>query len=335
MKIAVLLGGTSSERDVSISSGIAIARALQNLGHNVIAIDCAFGDQQIDINTINPLGLVKQTPSDIEKRQRELNRNLFKTIDFLLTERVDLVFNALHGGYGENGQLQALLELAAIPFTGSGSVASALGMDKHLSKTVFSAYNVPTADWRYLTKSDVVDPEQIEKLGMPLVVKPNSQGSTVGLTILRDMRNLDKALELAFEHDDAVLIETYIPGREITVGIVNDRALPIVEIVPKSGFYDYESKYQSGKTDYYCPADIPEALTAEIQASAMTVFKAIGCRGYARVDYRLTERGTYYCLEINTLPGMTATSLVPKAAKAAGMSFEELLNTILSTVDLH
>ena len=169
---------------------------------------------------------------------------------------------------------------------------------------------------------------------MPLVVKPNSQGSTVGLTILHDMAGLNKALELAFEHDDAVLIETFIPGREITVGIVHDRALPIVEIVPKSGFYDYESKYQSGKTDYFCPADIPEELTAAIQASAMTVFKAIGCRGYARVDYRLTESGDYYCLEINTLPGMTATSLVPKAAKAAGLSFEELLNTILNTVRL-
>jgi D-alanine-D-alanine ligase len=334
MKIAVLLGGTSSERDVSISSGIAIAKALQNLGHKVIAVDCAFGDQQIDINAINPLGLVKQTPSDIEKRQKELNRNLFKTIDFLLAEKIDLVFNALHGGYGENGQLQALLELADIPFTGSGSVASALGMDKHLSKIFFRAHNVPTADWLYLTRGDAVDLDKIANLGMPLVVKPNSQGSTVGLTILHDMAGLNKALELAFEHDDAVLIETFIPGREITVGIVHDRALPIVEIVPKSGFYDYESKYQSGKTDYFCPADIPEELTAAIQASAMTVFKAIGCRGYARVDYRLTESGDYYCLEINTLPGMTATSLVPKAAKAAGLSFEELLNTILNTVRL-
>ncbi len=333
MKIAVLLGGTSSERDVSISSGISIAKALQSLNHQVIAIDCAFGDQQLDIHAVNPLELIKHTPSDIEKRQKELNRNLFKTIDFLLSEHVDLVFNALHGGYGENGQLQALLDLANIPYTGSGSVASALGMNKHLSKILFRAYDVPTADWLYLTKSDSVTPDMVAKLGIPLVVKPNSQGSTVGLTILHDLANLNKALELSFEHDDAVLIESYIPGREITVGVVQDQALPIVEIVPKSGFYDYESKYQSGKTNYYCPAEIPDKLTAEIQNSALTVFNAIGCRGYGRVDYRLTATGAYYCLEINTLPGMTPTSLVPKAAKAAGMNFYDLLKTILNTVN--
>ncbi|MCB0263435.1 MAG: D-alanine--D-alanine ligase [Calditrichaeota bacterium] len=329
MKTAVILGGTSAERDVSFSTGVAVSRALQKCGHTVLAIDCAFGDSFIDIDTIDTSHLVKTTPPDIEKRKSELNRNLLKTVDRLLAEKVDVVFNALHGGYGENGQIQALLDIAGIPYTGSGTVSSAVGMDKHLSKILFRANDVPTADWLHLTRKTTVSHEAVEKLGLPFVVKPNAQGSTVGLTIVNAMDELDAAIQLAFEFDESVLIEQFVPGRELTVAILGNRTLPIVEIVPKSGIYDYESKYQSGRTEYHVPADLPESLAAAIQEAGLRTFSAIQCAGYARADFRLRTDGTFSCLEINTLPGMTATSLVPKAAKAAGISFEALITEII------
>lgn len=330
MKIAVLLGGTSAERDVSLSTGIAIAKALKENGHDVRAVDCAYGDREIDFQGMESGKVIRVNPSDIEKDKANLDRNIFATIDYLVKEKFAVVFNALHGGYGENGQLPALLELAGIPYTGSGTVASALGMDKHLSKILFQANRVPTALWLRFTRYNQIDVREIEAWGFPVVVKPNEQGSTVGLTIVKSLDNFDSAMALAFKYGPTVLVEKYIPGREITVSVLGEEALPIIEIIPHSGFYDYESKYQSGKTRYVVPAEIPVELTGEIQQAALRAYHALGCRGYARVDFRLQEDGQFFCLEVNTLPGMTPTSLVPKAAKAVGIGFNELVERIVA-----
>ncbi len=330
MNIAVLLGGTSAERDVSLVTGLAIARALSQNGHQVLAIDCAYGDKEVDFLNEDEASIIKSTPSDFDSQQAELNRNIFRTITYLQEQQVEVVFNALHGGYGENGQLQTLLDLAGVPYTGSGALASALGMDKHLSKVMFQTVDVPTAPWLYWASRDLADMQEIEILGLPAVVKPNSQGSTVGLSIIHHRRDLEKAIETAFRYSPSVIVEQYIPGRELTVAILGDEALPVLEIIPESGFYDYEAKYQAGKTRYEVPANIPAFLAAQVRESALRAFEVLGCRGYARVDFRLQENGEYFCLEVNTLPGMTPTSLVPKAARAMGIEFPELVERIVS-----
>jgi D-alanine-D-alanine ligase len=329
MKIAVLLGGTSAERDVSFSTGIAIAKALKENGHEVQAIDCAYGDKTCDFENLNTADIIRITPSDIEKEKGCLDRNIFTTIDYLLKEEFAVVFNALHGGYGENGQLPALLELVRIPYTGSGTLASALGMDKHLSKTIFQAIKVPTAPWKKLKSLGEFDARNFQQWELPLVVKPNDQGSTVGLSIVKSRSDFNSAVEKAFQYGETVLVEKYIPGKEIAVSVLGEAALPIIEIIPESGFYDYEAKYHSGRTKYEVPATIPPGLTTEIQQAALRAYNGLGCRGYARIDLRLQENGQFFCLEVNTLPGMTPTSLVPKAAKAVGISFNELVKQIV------
>jgi len=329
MKIAVLLGGTSAERDVSFSSGVAIARALRENGHDVQAIDCAYGNNTLDFETVDPSQLVKTTPPDIENQKASLDRNLFKTVDYLAHEQFDVAFIGLHGGYGENGQVQALLEIAGIPYTGSGSLASAMGIDKHISKILFQANRVPTAPWQHYLKDEMIDRRRVKSLGLPLVVKPNSQGSTVGLSIIQSLDELDAALNIAFKYSNSVLLEQYIPGRELTVAVLGNKALPVLEIIPKSGFYDYEAKYQGGLTRYEVPAKLPEKLSQKIREAALRAFQSLQCDGYARVDFRLRDDDKFFCLEINTLPGMTATSLVPKMAKAVGINFNELIERIV------
>lgn len=328
MKIAVLLGGTSAERDVSITTGMAIAKALKANGHTVEALDCAYGDRKIDFES-SAASVIKATPPDIEREKAALDRNIFKTVDYLIAQKFDIAFIALHGGYGENGQLQAVLELSRIPYTGSNSLASAIGMDKHLSKLMFLSAGVPTAPWYHARRHQPLERGEVEKLGLPLVVKPNAQGSTVGLSIINTWDDLDAALATADRYSDSVLLEQFVPGRELTVTVLGDEVLPVVEIIPESGFYDYESKYQSGRTRYVTPAELPEDLAAEIQAATLRGFRAIGCSGYARIDFRLREDRQYFCLEVNTLPGMTPTSLVPKAAKARGIEFPELMERII------
>lgn len=330
MKIAVLLGGTSAERDVSLSTGIAIARALKENGHEVQAIDCAYGAKPVDFTGADTGRIIRVTPSEIEKEKPALDRNIFAAVEYLIREKIEVVFNALHGGYGENGQLAALLDLAGIPYTGSGALASGLGMNKHLSKVIFQANGVPTAPWERLSRLEGVDSARLAARKLPLVVKPNEQGSTVGLSIVRQPGELNAALERAFQYGDAVLVEKYIPGRELTVSVLGGEALPIIEIIPESGFYDYEAKYQGGKTRYVVPAELPEELAAKIREAGAGAYRALGCSGYARVDFRLQDDGQFFCLEVNTLPGMTPTSLVPKAAKAVGIGFTELMERIVS-----
>lgn len=328
MKIAVILGGTSAERDVSMVSGISIARALKSNGHEVEAIDCAYGGRIIGNLDDDISNLISPIPSDIENKKLELDRNLLATVDYLIKNQFDLVFNGLHGGYGENGQLQALLEICHIPCTGSDSFASSLGMNKHFSKMIFQDNGIPTAPWLLIEKGKKTPIDAIEEIGIPVVVKPNDQGSTVGLTVVYDNEKIKKAIDKAFNHGKSVLIEKYIPGKELTVSVLGQQPLPVIEIIPDSGLYDYESKYQSGKTQYICPAEISQDKTRELQDYGLRAYNSIGCKDYARVDFRMNEQGEVFCLEVNTLPGMTPTSLVPKAAKAIGIDFNRLIETI-------
>lgn len=337
MNIIVLTGGTSAERNVALASGKAIAGALKRSGHNVKVVDPVFGVTQPDEETIfQDRPVIGSEFPTIEELNAFSNRKVIECINSSIFDNTDIVFLGLHGKFGEDGRIQSLLELRGVKYTGSGVTSSAMAMDKNISKIMFNHYNIPTAKWLMLKKgmSEPVKVDESIKLqiGYPAVIKPNDEGSTVGLSIVQpDVEDvqLGKALEDAFEYSDCVMAEEYIEGRELTVAILGDMSLPVVEIKPKSGFYDYVHKYTKGFTDYFCPADLPEKLANDIREKAMTAHKSLGCSVYSRVDFRLNSRGESYCLEVNTLPGMTELSLVPKAAGASGITFEDLLNRII------
>jgi D-alanine-D-alanine ligase len=256
-----------------------------------------------------------------------------EAVEYLTDQAVDLVFVGLHGGAGEDGTVQGLLKLAQLPYTGSGPAACAVAMNKIFSKHIFENVGVPTATWRKFVAGqdewEILKPEVIAAFGFPLVIKPSDQGSTVGLTIVQAAGELDAALQKARRYSSEILFEPYIPGHEMTVAILGDQPLPVIEIQPKHGIYDYECKYQSGMTEYVVPAKIPEDLSRRLQEAALLAHQSLGCRHYSRVDFRVDERGNLFCLEVNTLPGMTKTSLVPKAAKAVGLSFPRLIQKIV------
>ena len=324
LKIAVFLGGTSPEREVSKASGKAIFEAIKSLGYNTFLIDPAYGNNQPEDDELF------FTDKDFTQLK---NENYIKAVNSELMNDVDLVFLALHGKWGEDGTIQSLLELKGIKYTGSGILSSAVAMDKALSKTLFKAFDVNTADW--ITVSKNFNPKdtirRIEKAtGFPCVVKPNDQGSTVGLTIAKSPQEISDAVNLAHRFSNLALIERYIPGREMTVAILDGEALPVLEIIPQGGFYDYKRKYTHGMSEYIVPAEIKQDIAAEMQNQAIKAFNALQCSGYARVDFRLTEANEIYCLEVNTLPGMTSTSLVPKMAKVVGYSFNDLIDKIIS-----
>jgi D-alanine-D-alanine ligase len=263
---------------------------------------------------------------DLERMAREA---LSQTVRVLPKRGdTDVVFLALHGGHGEDGTIQSLLDLTGVPYTGSGHLASALAMDKDLSKHLFRRGDVQTADWVMLSNDDPGS-FSIGDLGLPLIVKPSKQGSTVGLTLVKDRGELPAAIAEAFRYDDEVMLEQFIAGREFTVGILGDDALPVGEIIPKHEIYDYECKYTAGMAQEIFPASISEAWRDKLQDQARRAFKALKLRGYARIDFRMTDDGEPYCLEANTLPGMTQTSLIPQAAVAAGISFPELCDRIV------
>jgi D-alanine-D-alanine ligase len=241
----------------------------------------------------------------------------------------DVAFLALHGGSGEDGTIQALLDLAGVPYTGSGHLASALAMDKDLSKHLMRAQGVRTADWLMSQRAAHPTPAEVERaLGWPVIVKPSKQGSTVGLSIVKQPAELDAAITEAFEHDDEVMIERFIAGRELSAPILGGEALPVGEIIPKHEIYDYECKYTPGMAEEIFPAPLSPAETAEVQRQAQLAFASLKLSGCARIDFRMTASGEFYCLEANTLPGMTATSLVPQGAAAAGIAFPDLCERI-------
>lgn len=333
MKIVVLMGGTSAERDVSLVSGEAIVKALRTAGHQVIPIDSAKGQKFLESQTrFLPEG-VKSEPPDIKELQRKSKELTLKTIESFDLNDVDVIFLALHGGAGEDGTIQALLDLTGKPYTGSGMLASALAMNKSISKKIFEQEGILTPGWFLLDSSNLPDVSEIrkkikEKLSFPVVVKPDDQGSTVGFSRVEKEEELSSAVELAKNFSDKILVEEYIEGRELTVAILDDQTLPVVEIIPEHGVYDYQCKYTKGKSRYICPAELSEEKTKEIQRIGLEAFKSLRCEGYARVDFRYSNKGDCYCLEVNSLPGMTATSLVPMAAQKAGIDFPELVDRI-------
>jgi D-alanine-D-alanine ligase len=330
MNITVLLGGASAERDVSLASGFRVIDALRSRGHLVTAVDPVSGLVRPSAEvTLRSAGVRRAPPSLDElarlggSRHRELSPEL---VMLPAIRDADVVFLGLHGGQGEDGTLQALLDLVGVPYTGSGHLASALAMDKDLSKTLFRAAGVMTADWTMAPARD----EMVEHtLGFPVVVKPSKQGSTVGLTVVRDRAALQSAITEAFQYDDEVMIERFVSGRELTVGVLGDDALPVGEIFPIHDVYDYECKYTAGMAHEQFPAQLTPRESALLQDQALRAFGALKLGGYARIDFRLAPDGTSFCLEANTLPGLTETSLIPQAAAARGLGFTELCETIV------
>jgi D-alanine-D-alanine ligase len=326
------MGGTSSERDVSLASGLRIADALRSRGHTVKSVDTANGAlTEEDERRMLAQGVVKQKPPTPDELARMKAETVTETAARLPRRGdCDVAFLALHGGSGEDGTIQALLDLAGVPYTGSGHLASALAMDKDLSKHLMRAHGVRTADW--IMSSDPSAPPttgEVERaLGWPVIVKPSKQGSTVGLSIVKQPAELKAAIAEAFKHDDEVMIERFIPGRELTVPILGGEALPVGEIIPKKEIYDYECKYTPGMAEEVFPAPLSAAQTNEVQTQAQLAFAALKLDGCARIDFRMTASGEFYCLEANTLPGMTATSLVPQGAAAAGIAFPDLCERI-------
>lgn len=289
LRLVVMLGGPSAEREVSLATGRSVATALRARGHEVFDIDP-------------------------------------RTDDWNLPERVDAVFLALHGSYGEDGTIQRRLDELGVPYTGCGADASALAFDKARTKEVWAEHGIPSPRGHIFTAPTDSLPEG---WSLPIILKPVCQGSSVGLQIVESENVFGPALEQALEFDNAVLMEEMIRGREFTAGILDGKALPLVEVRPRQGTYDYQNKYTEGATEYFCPADLSERLTCRIQDLALQAFAAVGGRDYGRVDVLLRGESEPFFLEVNTLPGMTETSLLPKAAKAAGIGFEQLCQRMI------
>ena len=325
MKVAVLFGGTSEERDVSIANAAQIIPALRSLGHEVFAIDTATGRlAPTDERRLLSAGVAPEPPSDSEIA-RVRGRAIALSPGAFDVHEVDVVFLALHGGAGEDGRIQAMLDLAGLAYTGSNHIASAVAMDKDLSKRLFRAADVPTPDWLMApATSDTVQ----RTLGWPTVVKPNKQGSTVGLSVVREPTQLQAAVEHALRYDTEVVLERFIEGREFTVGVLDGVALPVGEIITSGEVFDYQSKYQVGGAREVFPADISALESDLMQTYALRAHAVLKLGAYSRIDFRRDAEGHPWCLEANSLPGMTATSLLPQAAKAAGIGFPELLDRI-------
>jgi D-alanine-D-alanine ligase len=329
MQITVLTGGTSVERDVALASAIQVVRALRSRGHTVAVADTAHGAIPVSEESHSLCGSVGREPPRLEELIA-LERGVLLTglATLPVIREAEVLFLALHGGRGEDGTLQALLDIVGVPYTGSGALGSGLAMDKDISKRLFTIADIPTADW---LMTPATAEEAGRRLGWPLVVKPSKQGSTVGLTVVKDPLEYDAAVELATRYDDEVMVEAFVPGRELTVGILEDRALAVGEIIPQHEVFDYECKYTPGMSEEIFPADLPPATADECQRLGLAAHRVLKLGGYSRADFRLTPDGELLCLEVNTLPGMTATSLLPQSAAAVGIPFPELCERICLT----
>lgn len=337
MKVVVLAGGTSTERDVSLSSGSMIYKALKKKGHQAILLDVYLGYEgdksdifERDCDWTENIGKISETNPDLEAikaLRKDGGKSFFGPNVLELCQQADAVFMALHGANGEDGKIQACFELLGIPYTGTDFVSAAMAMDKGISKDMFRAYDIPTPEGIRLRKGE----QEPRKVPFPCIVKSCCGGSSVGVCVARNEEEYQAAKEEAFRYDGEVVIEQYIEGREFSVGVMDGKALPVIEIAPKQGFYDYKNKYQEGCTVETCPAELSEEKTLEMQQIAENVFKALRLKSYARMDFMMDEAGELFCLEANTLPGMTPTSLVPQEAAAIGIGFEELCEKILRT----
>lgn len=339
MKIAVLAGGLSPERDVSLVSGREVCKTLREQGHQALLLDLFLGveqdDMDIDIDTVfdqetgyGGADILNEAPDleAVRAKRADKSPSLIGPNVLRICGAADIAFLALHGSIGENGKLQATLDIHGLPYTGSGSFGSAIAMDKAVSKQLFIDNGLATPAMRVFEHGDIID---AASLPYPCMVKPCNGGSSIGTTKVEDAAQLEAAVELAFSYDDIILIEDFIRGREFAVGVLNDRALPPIEICPKGDFFDYEHKYQSGASLEICPARIDGATTQRMQAMALAAFHVLRLEVYARMDFLLTEEGGLYILEANTLPGLTPASLLPKEAAAAGIAYPQLCNSII------
>lgn len=346
MKIVVLAGGTSTERDVSFSTGKQIYKALKQNGHDVILLDVYLGyeleQDEVDKplgalfcsekDWIGSLGAISEQNPDIEaiKALRpDGDKNFFGPNVIKICQESDVVFMALHGENGENGKIQACFDLMGIRYTGTDYVSSAMSMNKAIAKDIFKAYDIPTPCAERFYRKDYSENTPIN-IELPRVVKVMSGGSSVGVYMAPTEEETRKAIDEAFKFDEEVIIEKYIKGREFSIGVMNGEAMPIIEIAPKVGFYDYKNKYQEGSTIETCPALLSKEITEAMQKCAEKAFMALRLKNYARFDFMMDEKtDEFYCLEANTLPGMTPTSLVPQEAKVMGISFNELCEKII------
>lgn len=336
MKIVVLAGGTSTEREISIVSGTGICKALRQKGHQAVLVDIFCGDERIDWKNPFPQeydvdaasAYMSSFNTEIEN-MKKTRRNFFGPNVLTLCEQADVVFLGLHGANGEDGKVQAAFDLMGIKYTGTGYLSSALAMDKGITKQMFLMHDVPTPKGTSMKKAHAV--RDVKELGMefPVVVKTCCGGSSVGVYIAADQAEYEKALEDAYSYEDEVVIEEYIKGREFSVAVVDGKAYPVIEIAPLQGFYDYKNKYQPGSTIETCPAELSLELTEKMQRYAEAGARALGLEGYCRLDFMMKENGDMYCLEANTLPGMTPTSLIPQEAQVLGIDYPSLCELLI------
>ncbi|MEY8356049.1 D-alanine--D-alanine ligase [Lachnospiraceae bacterium 54-53] len=330
MKIAVLAGGLSPEREVSLSSGAMIANALIRNGHEVCLLDSYPGvgeEEEVRFKCLkygadffHRIGKSAPAPETMAEGRKKgfMGKGVIEAL-----KPVDVVFLALHGGAGENGQIQAVLDAFGISYTGTGYEGCLKAMDKHLAKLLMRASGIPTPDWKLYTRG-----EDRKPFPFPCVVKPCGCGSSVGVAMVDHKEQWEQALSSAFAYEDRILAEVKVTGREFSVGILGNKALPAIEIIPRTGFYDYENKYQPGLTEEICPARLTKKEAAGMERLALFVHAVLGLGYYSRIDFLMEEDGSLYCLEANTLPGMTPFSLLPKEAAAAGITYDELCEDI-------
>lgn len=344
MKIVVLAGGLSTERDVSFKTGEMVTKALRENGHQVILLDVFMGysNKEEDLTGIFDraeavsvkVAAIPETAPDLEKvkaQRKDQSDNFFGPNVIELCRMADIVFMALHGENGENGKIQAAFDLFGIRYTGTGYLGSALAMNKGMAKQLFLENGIPTPRGTSLKRGE--DAAKIETCGIhfPCVVKPCSGGSSIGVSIVHDKAEYEQALKEAFRWENELVIEEYVKGREFSVGVIDFQALPIIEIAPVEGFYDYKNKYKAGSTVETCPAELSEQITKEMQGYAEKVAEVLGLNTYSRTDFLLDEEGRIFCLEANTLPGMTPTSLLPQEAKVTGVDFNQLCEKLIES----
>ena len=344
MKIVVLAGGLSTERDVSFKTGEMVTKALRENGHQVILLDVFMGysDKEEDLTGIFDraeavsvkVAAIPETAPDLEKvkaQRKDQSDNFFGPNVIELCRMADIVFMALHGENGENGKIQAAFDLFGIRYTGTGYLGSALAMDKGMAKQLFLENGIPTPRGTSLKRGE--DAAKIEHCGIhfPCVVKPCSGGSSIGVSIVHDKAEYEQALKEAFRWENELVIEEYVKGREFSVGVIDFQALPIIEIAPVEGFYDYKNKYKAGSTVETCPAELSEQITKEMQGYAEKVAEVLGLNTYSRTDFLLDAEDHIFCLEANTLPGMTPTSLLPQEAKVTGVDFNQLCEKLIES----
>ena len=342
MNIVVLAGGLSTERDVSFKSGEMIASALRQNGHNTILLDVFMGysDREEDITDIFERSKevsvkVGDIPTDapdivaIKRQRADKSDNFFGPNVIRMCQMADIVFIALHGANGEDGKIQAAFDLLGVKYTGNDYISCAIAMDKGMTKEFLRGYDVPFPGGFSIKKHERYAESYNDTPRFPCVVKPSCGGSSIGVSIVNNMMEYEYALDEAFRWENEVVVEDYIEGREFSVGVIEGVALPVIEIIPKTGFYDYKNKYKKGAADEVCPANIPDEISSTMQIYAERVAAALGIETYSRMDFILDKNNTIYCLEANTLPGMTPTSLLPQEAACIGIDYPELCEEII------